>query len=90
MLTAGALALALLPAPSLGQSSNPAAGKSDHPAAVAPNTASQIPEQFAPSKTGGTVEVEGKSIAYTATAGTLTVGATDEQDAMIAVTSSSY
>jgi len=35
LLMAGALALALLPATSFGQSSNPAPGKDDHPAAAA-------------------------------------------------------
>jgi carboxypeptidase C (cathepsin A) len=83
VLAAGALALALFSAAAFGQASNPAAGKEDHSAAAVPNAASQSPEQFAPSKTEGTVDVEGKTIAYTAIAGTLTVGATDEQDAMI-------
>jgi carboxypeptidase C (cathepsin A) len=83
VLTATALALALLPAAAFGQSSNPVAGKDSHSPATSPSIASESPEQFAPSKTEGTVEVEGKTIAYTAIAGTLTVGATDEQDAMI-------
>jgi carboxypeptidase C (cathepsin A) len=82
VLTAGALGLALLTAAALAQASNPA-GKEDHPASAASNPESQSPEQFAPSKTSGTVAVEGNTIAYTAVAGTLTVGATDEQDAMI-------
>ena len=85
VLVAGALALALLSAGALGQSSKSATGKNDRPAGVAPSTTRQGPEQFAPSKTDGTVEVEGKTIAYTAIAGTLTVGATDEQDAMIGI-----
>jgi carboxypeptidase C (cathepsin A) len=79
----GAVALALLPAAAFSQSSNAAAAKHDPSVAAAPNGASQTPEQFAPSKTEGTVEVEGKTIAYSAIAGTLTVGATDEQDAML-------
>ena len=83
VLVAGALALALLSAGALGQSSKSATVKDDQPAAPALSTTRQGPEQFAPSKTDGTVEVEGKTIAYTAIAGTLTVGATDEQDAMI-------
>lgn len=78
-----AMAIGMLPASSFCQSSNPAAGKEDHPAAAAPNSAFQSPEQFAPSTTSGTVEIEGKTIAYTAIAGTLTVGATEEQDGMI-------
>ncbi|MES2222276.1 MAG: peptidase S10 [Acidobacteriota bacterium] len=81
-LAAGALALALFPASSVSQSSNSTAKKEDHPAS-SPNAVSQQPEQFPPSKTEGTVEVEGKTIAYTAIAGTVTVGATDDQDAMI-------
>ncbi len=83
VLVAGALTLALLSAGALGQSSKSATGKDDQPAAPALSATRQGPEQFAPSKTEGTVEVEGKTIAYTAIAGTLTVGATDEQDAMI-------
>ena len=82
VLMAGAVALALLPVAAFSQPSNSAAGKDDS-AAAAQNSASQGPEVFAPSKTEGTVEIEGKTIAYTAIAGTLTVGATDEQDAMI-------
>ena len=82
VLMAGAVALALLPVAAFSQPSNSAAGKEDS-AAAAQNSASQGPEVFAPSKTEGTVEIEGKTIAYTAIAGTLTVGATDEQDAMI-------
>jgi carboxypeptidase C (cathepsin A) len=83
VLTAAALALALLPASAFSQSPNQSAGKEDHPGAAASNPESQSSEQFEPSKTSGTVEVEGKTIAYTAIAGTLTVGATDEQDAML-------
>ena len=82
VLMAGVVALALLPVAAFSQPSNSAAGKDDS-AAAAQNSASQSPEVFAPSKTEGTVEIEGKTIAYTAIAGTLTVGATDEQDAMI-------
>ena len=82
VLMAGVVALALLPVAAFSQPSNSAAGKDDS-AAAAQNSASQGPEVFAPSKTEGTVEIEGKTIAYTAIAGTLTVGATDEQDAMI-------
>ena len=40
-------------------------------------------EQDSDSTTQGTVDVEGKPIAYTAVAGILTVGATEAQDAMI-------
>ncbi|HEY5255978.1 MAG TPA: peptidase S10 [Acidobacteriaceae bacterium] len=82
VLMAGVVALALLPVAAFSQPSNSAAGKDDS-AAAAQNSASQGPEVFAPSKTEGTVEIEGKTIAYTAIAGTLTVGATHEQDAMI-------
>ena len=82
VLMAGVVALALLPVAAFSQPSNSAAGKDDS-AAAAQNSTSQGPEVFAPSKTEGTVEIEGKTIAYTAIAGTLTVGATDEQDAMI-------
>jgi carboxypeptidase C (cathepsin A) len=82
VLTVGTLAFALLPAAAFSQASSVAAGKGDS-ATASPNPASQSPEVFAPSKTEGTVEIEGKTIAYTAIAGTLTVGATDEQDAMI-------
>ena len=42
-----------------------------------------LPIQAPTSTTQGTVEVEGQRIAYTAVAGTLTVGATEEQDAML-------
>ena len=83
VLAVGALSLALLSGAAFCQSSSPSAGKDDHPVAAAPSTTSQSREQFAPSKTEGTVEIEGKTIAYTAIAGPLTVGATDEQDAMI-------
>ncbi len=77
VVAAGALAIALLPASAFCQPSDLAA-KEDRPPAAA-----QTPEQPAPSKTSGTVDIEGKTIAYTAIAGTLTVGATDQQDAMI-------
>ena len=73
VVAAGALAFALFSAVAFGQSSTPAPGKDDHPAAAA-NTTSQSPEQLAPSKTSGTISVEGKTIAYTAVAGTLDRG----------------
>lgn len=77
VLAAGALGLALLPAAAFCQPSDHAV-KEDHPSSEA-----QASVQIAPSTTSGTVNVEGQAIAYTAIAGTLTVGATDTQDAMI-------
>lgn len=70
------LAIALVSAMTAFCQDKPAdnAAKNDH---------SQTPSQQTPSTTSGTVDVEGKTIAYTAIAGTLTVGATDAQDAMI-------
>lgn len=55
------------------------------PAIPAPTTpAPSAPPISTPaSTTQGTVDVEGQHIAYTAVAGTLTVGATEEQDAML-------
>ncbi len=79
VLAAGALAVALLPAAAFCQDKSAGqATKEDHP-----SSESQAPVQAAPSKTSGTISVEGQTIAYTAVAGTLTVGATDTQDAMI-------
>ncbi len=50
-----------------------------------PDTKPSVAEKAAPSEvlTQGSVEVGGQHIAYTAIAGTLTVGATDEQDAQL-------
>lgn len=73
----GVLVLALLPGAAFCQPSDHAA--KDNPA----SSEAQSPIQNAPSKTSGTVNVEGQTIAYTAIAGTLTVGATEAQDAMI-------
>lgn len=50
------------------------AEQADHP---------KTPIQAPASTTQGTVDVEGQHIQYTAIAGTLTVGATEEQDAML-------
>ncbi|MGH9616629.1 MAG: S10 family peptidase, partial [Acidobacteriaceae bacterium] len=82
LLMAAALASACFPSLSLCQSSSSHASdnvlNADHP-----TPASLEPVQVAPSTTSGTVNVEGKTIAYTAVAGTITVGATETQDAMI-------
>jgi carboxypeptidase C (cathepsin A) len=56
---------------------------SKHPDSTAKAEETALPEQIAASTTQGAVDVEGKPIAYTAVAGTLTVGATAAQDAMI-------
>lgn len=77
VLAAGAVFLTLWSAAAFCQPSDHTV-KEDHPTHEA-----QAPVQGAPSKTTGTVNVEGHTIAYTAIAGTLTVGATDAQDAMI-------
>ncbi len=53
------------------------------PAAASPADQPVLPTHTPASTTQGTVEVEGQHIAYTAVAGTLTVGATEEQDAML-------
>lgn len=53
------------------------------PAAASPADQPVLPMHNPASTTQGTVEVEGQHIAYTAVAGTLTVGATEEQDAML-------
>ena len=53
------------------------------PAAASPADQPVLPMHNPASTTQGTVEVEGQRIAYTAVAGTLTVGATEEQDAML-------
>ncbi len=53
------------------------------PAAASPADQPVLPMHTPASTTQGTVEVEGQHIAYTAVAGTLTVGATAEQDAML-------
>lgn len=53
------------------------------PAAASTSDQPTLPIQAPTSTTQGTVEVEGQHIAYTAVAGTLTVGATEEQDAML-------
>ena len=47
----------------------------------------EVPEAELPgdSTTSGSVTVGGQAIAYTAVAGTLTVGSTDSQDAMLAL-----
>lgn len=59
----------------------------DQPAAAAVSSSAPAqpvtPRQLPAATTHGTVEVEGKPIQYTAIAGTLTVGATEEQDAML-------
>ncbi len=60
----------------------------DKPANKSAASASKAEQPAAPasaqsSTTQGSVDVEGQHIAYTAVAGTLTVGATNEQDAML-------
>jgi carboxypeptidase C (cathepsin A) len=58
---------------------------SDEPPAAKPAAADKAAEKALPTEvtTQGTVDVGGKQIAYTAIAGTLTVGSTDAQDAQL-------
>jgi len=74
--SAALLTAALLLAPALLRADDAA-----KPAAAPDKTAEKAPP--AESTTQGTVDVGGQHIAYTAVAGTLTVGATDVQDAQL-------
>ncbi|MHB8303463.1 MAG: S10 family peptidase [Acidobacteriaceae bacterium] len=61
-----------------------ASAQTDTPAKPpAPPVQPAVPTHAPASTTQGTVDVEGQHVAYTAVAGTLTVGATEEQDAML-------
>jgi len=55
----------------------------DEKSAQKPAAAEKTPEAAADSTTDGSVDAGGQHIAYTAIAGTLTVGATDEQDGQL-------
>src|ERR1700719_635247 len=60
-----------------------AAFAEDIPKSEAPKAAAETPHLIPDSTTEGQVEVSGKLIAYRATAGTIVVGATNEQDAAL-------
>lgn len=77
-LPAALLAASLLVLPALSRAD-------DEPAAAKPATADKAAEKAPPAEitTQGAVDVAGQHIAYTAIAGTLTVGATDAQDAQL-------
>ena len=64
---------------------NPALGLSDDdtPAAKKPATEATAPPAPAEVTTQGSVDAGGQHIPYDAIAGTITVGATDEQDAQL-------
>jgi carboxypeptidase C (cathepsin A) len=77
-LSAALFAVSLLALPALTCAQDEASAK---PAAIAEKTAEKAPP--ADATTQGAVDVAGQHIAYTAIAGTLTVGATDAQDAQL-------
>ncbi|MDP9040116.1 MAG: peptidase S10 [Acidobacteriota bacterium] len=64
-------------------SQDKAAGKKDEKVVVAGSPETPAPAVVPDSTTDGTVTVGGQTVAYRAVAGTITVGATDEQDATL-------
>jgi carboxypeptidase C (cathepsin A) len=77
--TAAPLAVSLFFAPAFARAQDDASAAK--PAATAGKTAEKTPP--AEVTTQGTVDVAGEHIAYTAVAGTITVGSTDTQDAQL-------
>jgi hypothetical protein len=62
---------------------SPALGSSEDDAAAAKKPTAEAPAPPADVTTDGSVDIGGQHILYSAIAGTITVGATDEQDAQL-------
>jgi len=78
-----AVALLVLPLGARGQDDKAAQGSKTADKSATADNKSKEPASFVDSTTQGSVTVGGQQIAYTAIAGTITVGSTDEQDAQL-------
>src|SRR5208283_1423811 len=78
-----AAALLLLPVSVRGEDDKAAQAGKAAPSAAATDEKAKEPAPAADSTTQGSVTAGGQPIAYTAIAGTITVGATDDQDAQL-------